>query len=100
MSQPATPPLPDDLSRAYSQPQAPAVNPADPLAKAVEAIVIEAPPPSVAPGPGVPARVPHIGHAILFVSIAAIFLVIFSSLLVGFVHPVVDPHKVAGVSIK
>ncbi|MBS1801397.1 MAG: CPBP family intramembrane metalloprotease [Acidobacteria bacterium] len=65
-----------------------------------EAIIIEAPPPSVAPGPGVPARVPHIGHAILFVAIAAIFLVIFSSVLVGFVHPVLDPHKVAGVTVK
>ena len=62
MSTPFTPPLPGD-PRASSQPQADP-NPAltiDPTKG--EAIVIEAPPPSLAPGTGVPARIPHLGRA-------------------------------------
>jgi membrane protease YdiL (CAAX protease family) len=60
-----------------------------------EAIIIEAPPPSDASGPGVPARVPHIGHALLFLSIAVLLLVVFSNLFVWLAHPAIDPHKIA-----
>lgn len=60
-----------------------------------EAIIIEAPPPSVAPGPGVPARVPHIGHALLFVSLTFLLLLVAQVSLLGFAHPVADPHKTA-----
>jgi len=93
MSQPSTPPLPDDPSRLYStQPQTPAAE-VPPLAPG-KAIVIEAPPPSAAPGPGVPARVPHLGHALLFVSLAGFTLFLCQAILLGFSHPV-DPHKLA-----
>ena len=93
MSTPFTPPLPGD-PRASSQPQADP-NPAltiDPTKG--EAIVIEAPPPSIAPGTGVPARIPHLGHALLFVSFAALMLLLYSALLFGFSHPPRDPQKI------
>ena len=86
MSTPLTPPLPSD-PRASSQPQADP-NPAltiDPTKG--QAIIIEAPPPSVAPGTGVPARIPHIGHALLFVSFAALTLLVTQGLLLGMSHP-------------
>ena len=81
-----TPPLSGD-PRASSQPQADP-NPAitiDPTKG--EAIIIEAPPPSVAPGTGVPARIPHLGHALLFVSFAGLTLLLTQGLLLGIVHP-------------
>jgi membrane protease YdiL (CAAX protease family) len=93
MSTPLTPPLPGD-PRASSQPQAPtspALNPAPPSG---EAIIIEAPPPSYASGSGIPARIPHIGHALLFVSFAALMLFLFSALLIGLAHPPHDAHKI------
>jgi len=102
MSQPSTPPLlPEDLARVYStQPPVPALDSLDsPVIPPGEALIIEAPPPSVAPGPGVPARVPHIGHAILFVSIAAVMLFIFSALLIGLSHPG-DAHKIVTSVMK
>ncbi|WP_260703868.1 CPBP family intramembrane glutamic endopeptidase [Edaphobacter flagellatus] len=99
MSHPSTPPLPEDLKRDFSQPQAPAVRPIAPLPKEVEAIIIEAPPPSVAPGPGVPARVPHLGHAVLFVSLAALVLVFTQITLLGLSHPVADPHRTANAAL-
>ncbi|RSL19388.1 hypothetical protein EDE15_5054 [Edaphobacter aggregans] len=86
MSTPLTPPLSGD-PRASSQPQADP-NPAlaiDPTKG--QAIVIEAPPPSMAPGTGVPARIPHIGHAALFVSFAALVLLLSQGILLGIVHP-------------
>jgi len=91
-----------DLSVDASQPQAPPagpppVLPIKPLGG--EAIVIEAPPPSVASGPGVPARIPHIGHALLFVSLAALMLFFFSALLVGLFHPT-DAHKIIISTMK
>lgn len=92
MSQPATPPLPDDLPRDLSQPQAPA---ADTVPPSGEAIVIQAPPPIDARGPGVPARVPHLGHALLFFSLALLLLVIAQVSLLGLAHPVADPHRTA-----
>jgi len=101
MSQPSTPPLRDDLSRVYStQPPVPALDSLDsPGIPTGEAIIIEAPPPSVAPGPGVPARVPHLGHALLFVSLAAIMLFFFSALLVGLSHPS-DAQKIVSAMMK
>lgn len=74
-----------------SQPQAPPAGTPPPLIMKPtggEAIVIEAPPPSVAPGPGVPARVPHLGHALLFISIAAVFLFFTEAILLALAHPV------------
>jgi membrane protease YdiL (CAAX protease family) len=64
-----------------------------------KAIVIEAPPPSNAAGPGVPARVPHIGHALLFVSLTALLLIVTQLTLLGFSHPVADPHKTATAAL-
>jgi membrane protease YdiL (CAAX protease family) len=99
MSQPATPPLPDGLPRAYSQPQAPAVD-GTPLPTGGQAIVIEAPPPSVAPGPGVPARVPHLGHALLFVSLAGFTLFTTQALLIGLSHAGRDPEKILKAAVE
>ena len=100
MSQPSTPPLPDDLPRAYSQPQAPTVDSPVPAPTGGKAIVIEAPPPSVAPGPGVPARVPHIGHALLFVSLAGCTLFLTQALLIGLSHAARDPQKVLTAAVQ
>jgi len=100
MSQPVTPPLPDDFSRDRSQPPAPPAVPVPiiSLEPGGEAIVIEAPPPSDARGPGVPARIPHIGHAILFLSLALLLLIVAQLSLLGFAHPVADPHKTAAAA--
>jgi membrane protease YdiL (CAAX protease family) len=95
MSRPATPPLPDDLPRDYSQPQVPAVDASTLPPPNGEALVIQAPPPSDALGPGVPARVPHIGHALLFFSLAIFLLFVAQVSLLGLAHPVADPHKTA-----
>ncbi len=85
------------LSSDASQPQAPPAGAPPPLVinpTGGQAIVIEAPPPSVAPGPGVPARVPHLGHALLFVAFAAVVLLFSEALLLAFSHPPArDPHK-------
>jgi uncharacterized protein len=99
MSTSITPPLPGD-PRATSQPQADP-NPAlviDPTKG--EAIVIEAPPPSVAPGTGVPARVPHIGHALLFVSLAGLTLLLTQGLLLGLSHPTHRAVSLTAISPK
>jgi membrane protease YdiL (CAAX protease family) len=93
MSHPATPPLPEDLPCDYSQPQVPAVDASTLPPTNGEAIIIEAPPPSEAPGPGVPARVPHLGHAILFVSFAGFTLLVSQALLLGMSHATTDPQK-------
>jgi len=78
-----------------SQPQVPAVDSIPLPPTGGEAIIIEAPPPSVAPGPGVPARVPHIGHALLFLAFTLLLLLFSQASLLGFAHPVADPHKTA-----
>ena len=99
MSQPATPPLPDDLSRDYAQSQASPVDATTlPPTPNGEAILIEAPPPSDARGPGVPARVPHIGHAILFLSFALLLMMVAQLSLLGLAHPVADAHKTAAAA--
>ena len=100
MSQPVTPPLPDDFSRDRSQPPAPPAVPVPiiSLEPGGEGIVIEAPPPSDARGPGVPARIPHLGHAILFLSLALLLLIVAQLSLLGFAHPVADPHKTAAAA--
>ena len=100
MSQPVTPPLPEDFSRDRSQPSAPPAVPGPiiSLEPGGEGIVIEAPPPSDARGPGVPARIPHIGHAILFLSLALLLLIIAQLSLLGLAHPVADPHKTAAAA--
>ena len=93
MSPSSIPQLPDDSSRDYStQPQIPAADPT--VLPPGQAIVIEAPPPSVAPGPGVPARVPHLGHALLFVSFTGVVLFFAQALLLGLNHAG-DPQKIA-----
>jgi membrane protease YdiL (CAAX protease family) len=92
MSTPLTPPLPGD-PRAASQPQAPTSPALHPEPPSGEAIIIEAPPPSFASGSGIPARIPHIGHALLFVFIAALMLFASQALLLGLAHPARDPQK-------
>jgi uncharacterized protein len=92
-------PLQDALSRAYStQPHAPVAD-TPPLAPG-KAIVIEAPPPSVAPGPGVPARVPHLGHALLFISFAGVTLFLTQAILLGLNHPDHDPQKIVAIATQ
>jgi len=96
MNPPSIPPIPDDLPRAYSQPQAPPADGAPPLSIRPTdgpAIVIQAPPPSNAIGPGVPARVPHFGHALLLVALFFLFLFLLQAILLGLPHPVAAPHK-------
>lgn len=99
MTQPATPPLPDVLSCDYSQPQAPAVDASTLPPTNGEAIIIEAPPPSEAPGTGVPARVPHLGHAILFASFAALTLFMSQAMLLGMSHATTDPQKMMTAAV-
>jgi len=101
MSHPSTPPLPDDLARDFSQPQATPVDGTPvPVPLNAPALVIEAPPPSDAAGPGVPTRVPHIGHALLFVPIAAFFLFLTQAILIGLSHPGRDPQKVLTAAMQ
>lgn len=98
MSHPSTPPLPDNSSRVYStQPQAPVAD--TPPLPPGKAIVIEAPPPSAAPGPGVPARVPHLGHALLFIAFAEFTLFLSQAILLGFSHATGDPQKLVTAAI-
>jgi len=105
-TEPGTPGTPDALSLskalAVSQPDlripvaaATEPTPGMTLPPNGEAIIIEAPPPSDAPGPGVPARVPNIGHAVLFLSFTFLLLLFAQVSLLGLAHPVADPHKTA-----
>jgi hypothetical protein len=92
VSNSSIPQLPEDNSRTYStQPQVPIAD--TPSLPPGTAILIEAPPPSVAPGPGVPARVPHFGHALLFVSFAGMVLFLTQAILLGLNHTGGDPQK-------
>ncbi len=67
-------------------PKAAVAEPVPVVVRPGEAIVIEAPPPSDASGPGVPARVPHMGHAILFTSFAGFTLFLTQNILFGLNH--------------
>ena len=102
MSTPLTPPLQSD-SRSASQTQppladtSPSLNPEQP---AGEAIVIVAPPPSYAAGPGIPARIPHIGHALLFISFAGLILLASQASLIGLAHPAHDAQKILTTAMQ
>ena len=77
-----------------TQPQAPAADdPSLPVLPAGKAIVIEAPPPENVTGPGVPARVPHIGHASIFLTFFFALLLVLQISLLGFYHPVAASVK-------
>jgi hypothetical protein len=92
MSHRSTPPQTEVPFRACStQPQVPAAD--DPSLPPGTAIVIEAPPPENVTGPGVPARVPHIGHALLFIALSVALLLVLQISVLGFSHPVTVPHK-------
>jgi hypothetical protein len=45
------------------------------------------------PPPDPPVRIPHLGHALLFLAIAGVILLITQLLLLGFAHPVVPAAK-------
>jgi membrane protease YdiL (CAAX protease family) len=102
MSTPLTPPLPGD-PRSTSQPHppladtSPSLNPEQPTG---EAIVIVAPPPSYAAGPGVRARIPHIGHALLFISFAGLILLASQTALIGFSHPANNAQKILTTAMQ
>ncbi len=93
MSHSTIPPLPDEVPRVFSTPPLNPVADDPSLPPSRTAIVIEAPPPSEAPGPGVPARVPHLGHALLFVSFAGLVLILTQTILLGMTHAAVDAQK-------
>lgn len=40
-----------------------------------------------------PRRIPHLGHAIVFVSFAFLLLLFVQAVIMGFAHPVLDAHK-------
>lgn len=102
MSHPSTPPIPDDRSREYSQAPSADVPPPSLPVRITDgpAIVIPAPPPSNAAGPGVPTRVPHLGHAILFLALFFFLLFAAQAIFLGFAHPVNAAHRVATVHPK
>jgi membrane protease YdiL (CAAX protease family) len=103
MSTPLTPPIPGD-PRSTSQPHppladtSPSLNPVE--QPSGEAIVIVAPPPSYAAGPGVPARIPHLGHAILFISFAGLILLASQASLMGLAHPPHDAQKIITTAMQ
>src|ERR1700722_17097475 len=102
MSTLSTPPLPGDpRSSSQTQPPladtSPSLNPEQPTG---EAIVIVAPPPSYAVGPGIPARIPHIGHALLFISFAGLILLASQASLIGLVHPTHDAQKIITTAMQ
>jgi CAAX protease family protein len=86
-----------------SQPQAPPVGPPPAIPinpTGGEAIVIQAPPPVQAQGPGIPARIPHLGHALLFVSFAFLMLLLSQATLLGITHPVRDPQRIITMALQ
>ena len=102
MSTLLTPPLPGDpRSSSQTQPPladtSPSLNPEQPTG---EAIVIVAPPPSYAAGPGIPARIPHIGHALLFISFAGLILLASQASLIGLIHPAHDAQKIITTAMQ
>jgi uncharacterized protein len=52
------------------------------------------------PPPEPPTRIPHLGHAALFLAIAAVFLLLTQLILVGLVHPPAIGGKVAMGSVS
>lgn len=68
-------------------------SPIPPIAD-LPAILIEAPPPVFVPGTGVPARIPHLGHALLFFSIAGLSLFLIQAVLLG----LLPSHSLPGAS--
>jgi uncharacterized protein len=52
------------------------------------------------PPPEPPTRIPHFGHAALFLAIAAIFLLLTQLLLIGLIHPSAIGGKVAAGSVS
>lgn len=52
------------------------------------------------PPPEPPVRIPHLGHALLFLAIAAVLLLITQLLLLGFTHPPVIGGKAAAGAIS
>jgi uncharacterized protein len=95
-------PLPTRPTDA-SQPQAPPAGPPPVIPinpTGGEAIVIQAPPPVQAEGSGIPARIPHLGHALLFVSFAFLILLLSQATLLGVTHPVRDPQKIITMALQ
>jgi membrane protease YdiL (CAAX protease family) len=96
MSHRSTPPQTEVPFRACSTlPQVPADDPSLPPGAA---ILIEAPPPENVTGPGVPARVPHIGHAFLFIALAGFFLLITQAILLALSPVKGDPQKLVSAA--
>src|SRR5271163_424644 len=52
------------------------------------------------PPPERPVRIPHLGHAALFLAIAGVFLLLTQLLLVGLVHPPVIAGKAVSASVS
>jgi uncharacterized protein len=52
------------------------------------------------PPPEPPVRIPHLGHAALFLAIAGIFLLLTQLLLIGLVHPPVITGKAVSASVS
>lgn len=69
-------------------------SPIPPIAD-LPAILIEAPPPSFVPGTGIPARIPHLGHALLFFSIAGLSLFLVQAIMLALLP---RAHSTAGLS--
>ncbi len=101
MSHRSTSPQTEVPFRACStQPQAPAADdPSLPVLPPGTAIVIDAPPPENVTGPGVPARVPHIGHALLFIALAGFVLLLTQAILLALSPVKGDPQKIVSAAV-
>ena len=88
------------LQRTNEEPTVPALRPIQPILREGEAIL--QPPmdntPNDAPS-SPPVRIPHFGHALLFLAIAGTLLLLLQTLLVGIFHPSVIGHKISAASI-
>jgi uncharacterized protein len=88
--------------RAEDRPGIPAARPILPILPEGEAIL--QPPldntPNDAPNDEVPSRIPHLGHAILFIVITAAMLLFTQLILVGLPHPTVKPRTADSISPK
>ena len=66
----------------------PPLSPLTPALAEGDALVL--PPPDETPNnapPEMPTRVPHLGHAMLFITVTALFLLVFQAALIGLTHP-------------
>jgi uncharacterized protein len=52
------------------------------------------------PPPEPPTRIPHLGHAALFLAITGVFLLLIQLLLVGLIHPPTTGSKIAAGSVS